>query len=44
MPVLTRLFPDVQFIVATHAQPVVSSLPDARVFDLRRDGRAARLG
>ena len=35
LPALTGLFPNLQFIVATHAPPVISSLSDAWVFDLR---------
>lgn len=34
MPMLTKLFPSIQFIVATHSPAVVSSIKDATVFDL----------
>jgi len=34
MPLLTSLFPNVQFIVATHSPAVASSIKDATVFDL----------
>ena len=34
MPLLASLFPNVQFIVATHSPAVVSSIKDATVFDL----------
>ncbi|MFN0033485.1 MAG: AAA family ATPase [Saprospiraceae bacterium] len=34
MPLLTRLFPNIQFIVATHSPAVMSSIKDATVFDL----------
>lgn len=43
LPALAGLFPDLQLIVATHAPPVISSLPDAWVYDLRtREGIASR--
>ena len=35
LPGLTTLFPSLQFIVATHCAPVISSIPDAWVHDLR---------
>lgn len=34
LPLLTRLFPNIQFIVATHSPAVASSIPHATVFDL----------
>jgi predicted ATP-binding protein involved in virulence len=34
MPLLTGLFPNVQFIVATHSPAVISSIKKATVFDL----------
>jgi predicted ATPase len=34
MPLLTGLFPNVQFIVATHSPAVISSIKNATVFDL----------
>ncbi|RKI40152.1 hypothetical protein D7Y27_20915 [Corallococcus sp. AB004] len=34
LPFLTRAFPTIQFIVATHSPVVVASIPDAIVFDL----------
>lgn len=34
MPLLTGLFPNVQFIVATHSPAIASSIKDAVVFDL----------
>ncbi len=34
MPLLTRLFPNIQFIVATHSPAVTSSIKNATVFDL----------
>ena len=34
MPLLTSLFPNIQFIVATHSPAVASSIKDATVFDL----------
>jgi len=34
MPLLTGLFPNIQFIVATHSPAVVSSIKNATVFDL----------
>ncbi|MEI7582355.1 AAA family ATPase [Runella sp.] len=34
MPLLTSLFPNVQFIVATHSPAVISSIKKATVFDL----------
>lgn len=34
MPILTKLFPNVQFIVATHSPFILSSLPNAIAYDL----------
>ena len=34
LPLLTRLFPNIQFIVSTHSPFVLSSLPNATAFDL----------
>lgn len=34
MPLLTSLFPNIQFIVATHSPAVISSLKKATIFDL----------
>lgn len=34
MPILTRVFPNIQFIVTTHSPFVLSSLPNAVAFDL----------
>lgn len=34
MPLLTKLFPNIQFIVSTHSPFVLSSLPNAVAFDL----------
>ncbi len=34
LPFLTAVFPRLQFIVATHSPAVISSIPDAVVFDL----------
>ncbi len=36
MPLLTELFPKIQFIVATHSPAVISSIPQAVVYDLTR--------
>lgn len=36
MPLLTDLFPKVQFIVATHSPAVISSIRNATVYDLTR--------
>lgn len=36
LPMLTRIFPNIQFIVTTHSPFVLSSLPDAIAFDLER--------
>lgn len=35
LPLLTAMFPNVQLIVATHSPAVLSSIPNATVFDLR---------
>ncbi len=34
MPLLTALFPNIQFIVATHSPAVISSIKNATIFDL----------
>ena len=34
MPILTKLFPNVQFVVATHSPFILSSLPNAVAYDL----------
>ncbi len=34
LPLLTGLFPKIQFIIATHSPAVISSLEDAKIFDL----------
>ncbi len=34
LPLLTNLFPNIQFIVTTHSPFVLNSLPDATVFDM----------
>lgn len=34
MPILTKLFPNIQFIVATHSPFILSSLPNAVAYDL----------
>jgi len=34
LPLLTNLFPNIQFIVATHSPAIISSLKDATVYDL----------
>lgn len=34
LPLLTKLFPNIQFIVTTHSPFVLNSLPDATVFDM----------
>lgn len=36
MPILTSLFPNIQFIVATHSPFVLSSLPNAVAYDLEQ--------
>lgn len=36
MPILTRVFPKVQFIVSTHSPFVLNSIKDATVYDLSR--------
>jgi len=35
LPFLTTMFPNLQFIVATHSPAVLASLPNATIFDLR---------
>ncbi len=39
LPFLTRMFPSVQFIVSTHSPFVITSLPDAVVYDLEKRER-----
>jgi predicted ATP-binding protein involved in virulence len=34
LPILTTFFPNIQFIVATHSPAVISSIPNATIFDL----------
>lgn len=36
LPFLIQLFPQFQFIVATHSPAVIASIPDAVVYDLRK--------
>jgi len=36
LPKLTKIFPNVQFIVATHSPFILSSLPNAVVFDMEK--------
>jgi predicted ATP-binding protein involved in virulence len=36
LPFLTKMFPNVQFIVSTHSPFVITSIPDAVVFDLEK--------
>lgn len=36
LPLLTTMFPKVQFIVATHSPAVIASIPNAVVYDLRK--------
>lgn len=36
LPLLTTMFPKVQFIVATHSPAVIASIPDAVVYDLAK--------
>lgn len=36
LPFLTDLFPRFQFLVATHSPPVIASIPNAVVYDLRK--------
>jgi len=36
LPFLTNLFPNFQFITATHSPAVISSIPDAIVYDMAR--------
>jgi predicted ATP-binding protein involved in virulence len=36
LPFLTRMFPDIQFIVATHSPFVINSLSNAVVYDLEK--------
>ena len=39
MPLLQRLFPKVQFIIATHSPTVISSIDNAVVFDLTKQSQ-----
>ena len=41
LPFLTRLFPRLQFVVATHSPAVISSIDNAWVFDLKTRERVA---
>ena len=34
MPLLTKLFPNIQFIIATHSPAVIASIKNATIFDL----------
>ena len=34
LPILTKLFPNIQFIAATHSPAVISSIPNATIYDL----------
>jgi predicted ATP-binding protein involved in virulence len=43
LPFLTRVFPNIQFIVTTHSPFVISSIPNAVVFDLERKIRMENL-
>ena len=43
LPFLTRMFPNVQFIVTTHSPFVVTSLADAVVFDMEKRERLENL-
>lgn len=43
MPILTKLFPSVQFIVATHSPFILSSLPNAVAYDLEHREELADL-
>ena len=36
MPLLTKVFPNIQFIITTHSPFVLSSMPDAVAYDLER--------
>lgn len=36
LPILTKVFPNIQFIITTHSPFVLSSLPDAIAFDLEK--------
>lgn len=38
MPLLTRIFPNIQFIVTTHSPFVLNSMPDAVAYDLEHKG------
>lgn len=43
MPILTKLFPNIQFIVATHSPFILSSLPNAVAYDLEHREELADL-
>lgn len=43
LPFLTRVFPNIQFIVSTHSPFVINSIPNAVVFDLERKLRLENL-
>lgn len=43
LPFLTRVFPNIQFIVTTHSPFVINSIPNAVVFDLERKLRLENL-
>ncbi len=40
LPLLTDMFPRLQFIVATHSPAVIASIPGAVVYDLRKKAQA----
>jgi predicted ATPase len=44
LPFLTRMFPNVQFVVATHSPFVITSLENAVVFDLEKNERLENPG
>jgi predicted ATPase len=44
MPFLTKMFPNVQFLVATHSPFVITSLDNAVVFDLEKAAELQALG
>jgi predicted ATP-binding protein involved in virulence len=43
LPFLTRMFPNVQFIVTTHSPFVVTSIEDAVIFDMEKRERLENL-
>lgn len=43
LPFLTRVFPNIQFIITTHSPFVINSIPNAVVFDLERKIRLENL-